>query len=746
MSNPLFQVMTYGAVVLTLVFGGAVQSAEIGKSKSINQPLAQSSSPYLRSHKRDLVRWHLWSDETFELARKADKPVLVSFGYTACHWCHVMQETHFNDVEMAKHINEEFIPVLVDRERRIALDELYLLVTEALTQQAGWPNTVFLNADREPYYATTYVPKDQFGEILDAVVTAWTSDRNSIEKEADRLAGVLNAYTTRKEKAATLSETMLHNTAREIASQFDRNFGGMGQQAKFYRQPLLMFLLQQAEKNQDGDLLEPVAYTLQSMLSGGVNDQIAGGFHRYSVDPAWLVPHFEKMLYDQGQLAELYTRAYQLTALPQFKTTAIRTLNYVLDDLTAPHGGFWSTRDADSEGEEGTFYVWTPEQLTAILGKNDAEFAIRLFGVIPGGEFEGKVVLNLYQATSGDEKRLNRVLDRLADVRKTRIHPVRDEKTVVSWNGLTISAFSRAGNLFDEPQFIEAARRAGEFIWKTMRLEDGRLNRIYFQGKAEIAGELDDYAHLARGYIALFDATADRVWLDRAVNLEAAMARYFSDPEAGDYYSTKTADGFGRFKPRRDIDLPSGNGVVLEVLLALSKRTGKANYVHKAERLIADISGIAAANPQGSGSLLAGAHRLKQGETGIVQYGGEGAVRVEARVRPGTDKVKFRLTIAEGWHINAAKPLDDNFIATSLTVKDGSNAPAAPVLFPKPTVKSLSFNNEPLALFENEVELSVDLSQQKGSVVSASLEIQACSDRLCLFPEKITMSLPRLSP
>lgn len=732
--RPLF--LTVVLFVLSL----AIAHAEIGKAATENPRLINSSSPYLKAHSRDLVRWYAWEEATFERARKLDLPLMVSFGYNACHWCHVMQETHFNNEDIAKTINEKFVPVLVDRERRTALDELYLLVTEALTQQSGWPNTVFIHPDQKPFYATTFVLPERFTRILAATNEAWQNDRASLVKEAGKLSDVLNQFATRKEQSKQITPEVLATNASAIAERFDPFYGGTGDTAKFYRQPLLMFLLQQMERDGDAAIGEALERTLQAIMAGGVQDHLAGGFHRYSVDPAWLVPHFEKMLYDQAQLAELYAQAYRVTGGSNYAYTARKTLDYILADLTSPEGGFYSTRDADSEGEEGTFYVWTTEQLEEVLGQEDAKFAKEVFGIIPEGDFADKVILNFYNSADADPARLDGILSRLAVARGTRQRPVRDEKIVAAWNGLTIAAMARGGVVLNEPKYLEAATKAAQFIWASMRSSTGDLMRIAFAGVSEIEAELDDFAQVARGFLFLYDATADRVWLMRTGELVDEMLERFQDPVAGDFYATQKTTGFGRFKSRRDIDIASGNGAALDVIGRMARRTQRSEYKRQAERISATLSGIALSSPEGGTSILAAADRFVRGETGMVQYAGDG--NVQARVIPGDDgrSATVRLTIAPGWHVNAQTPLEEFLVPTRLEMFANGKTASAKTRFPQSVTKSLTFNKRPLALLEGVVDIEVAMQDSTVALPAtaiAAIDVQTCSDRICLLPETL---------
>ncbi len=728
-----------GLFVLTLVTflpaHPSLAAANTKTSQIKNPRLVSASSPYLRLHASDLVKWHTWSDETFALARKLNRPLLVSFGYTACHWCHVMQETHFNVERIAKAINDKYIPVIVDRERRPELDETYMLVTEALTQRGGWPNTVFMTPDRKPFYGTGYIPASDFSRLLGAITEGWEQRKGELVSEAERLSKVLQRYLTRREGARELKPEVITQAADMLVKQFDEFVGGLGNGPKFFQPTVLMFLLQQAERNNDTAALSAVETTLQAIASGGIHDQIEGGLHRYAVDPAWRVPHFEKMLYDQASMTAVYVEAYRITGKQEYGRMASKIADYVLNDLTSPEGGFYATRDADSEGEEGTFYVWSDKQLVEILGKDDAAYAVRIFEVVPDGEMAGKIILNRDQIRNQTVPRVERILAKLAAARQARTKPQRDEKIVVSWNGLMISALARAGLILGNQKYSQAAITAGQFLWDNLRDKQGNLMRSYFSGRAEVKAELVDYAFLANSFIHLHDLTGKAIWLTRAKTLFQTMEEHFADKEAGDYYSSQGTAGFGRLKSRQDSDISSGNGMALDLLVSLTNRTSGTTLARRSERLIAALSGIATKNPTSGASVLMAADRFLRGQNGPVQFAGGGVVRAHAAYTDAQDKLVIRLTVAEGWHINAHKPLEDYLIATDLSITKAGRQHSAVISYPKPQIKRLGFSKNPLALLEGEFQILI--TPQKGSAApyDIKLEIQACSDQVCLTPD-----------
>jgi uncharacterized protein YyaL (SSP411 family) len=735
--RPVLSALAVGLIVLN----ASLASAGFKGEGEDNPRMSSSSSPYLRSHSNDLVRWYGWGEKAVKRAKKLKRPLFVSFGYTACHWCHVMQEKHFNNADIAKTLNEQFVPVLVDREQHTAIDDSYMLVTEILTQRGGWPNNMLLTDGLKPFYGTGYVSPLDFSRLMEGVLNSWNTEKPAVLAEADRLSGVLGEYLNRAAEAANLTPQLMADAAKSLAGQFDVFNGGLGEGPRFFRPTVLSFMLQQAERTGDKDVLDAVERTLQSGLSGGIHDHIEGGFHRYAVDPGWRVPHFEKMLNDQALVTQVYLTAYRLTGKPEYAATARKTLNYILADLTSPEGGFYTSRDADSEGEEGTYYVWTPEQLEEILGAEDAAFALETFGLIADGDMAGKVILNLDGVRNQSVPKLAPVMAKLAAARKMRAKPVRDEKILANWNGMVISTLAQASLVFGADGYSKAAAKAGEYIWSTMHDADGILHRSRFDGENDVEGELDDYAQMAQGFLLLHDATGDDKWLERAGQLVEKMRANFQDTANGDFYGTRQAAGFARTKPRSDVDQPSGNGAALDAIVGLAHRAGTPELRRSAEQAIASLSGIAAGSATSGASILSASDNFLHGQQGILQYAGHGVV--QARLIPGPDskKLTIRLQVADGWHINSHKPLEDFLVATKLNIAGGN---AAHVTYPQPEIKILAFNQKPMALLENDVELVASFDTPLSGTIKAVLQVQTCSDQICLLPEtlKLTMALP----
>ncbi|MDH3579424.1 MAG: thioredoxin domain-containing protein, partial [Hyphomicrobiales bacterium] len=455
-----------------------------GEARKANR-LINEASPYLRQHAYNPVDWYPWGAEAFKKAKQENKPIFLSVGYSTCHWCHVMERESYSDADIARVINTNFVAIKVDRERRPDVDETYMLATQLISRSGGWPNNVFMTPERKPFYGGTYFPPDAFKSLLVQVAGIWRDEQNTLEKDADNIANAINTIMTRRVEAAEITPKVLKAATQAIVKNLDEFHGGFMETLKFPQEAVQMFLLRQAEKYDDKDALNAVTLTLDNLLNGGIQDHAGGGFHRYAVDPQWRVPHFEKMLYNQALMTQVLVRAYRITGTARYAAAARRTLDYVLDDMTASHGGFFSARDADSGEEEGTFYVWRPEQLEKALSPEDAKFARDVFGVSLIGNFEGQTtVLHLAKtpaewaaelkiSEAAFTTRLDAIRRTLAKTRASREAPLRDEKIVTAWNGMMIAAFAEAAAVLSEDKYRDAALKAATFIWDNIREGDG---------------------------------------------------------------------------------------------------------------------------------------------------------------------------------------------------------------------------------------------------------------------------------
>jgi uncharacterized protein YyaL (SSP411 family) len=593
--------------------------------------LIHEKSPYLLQHAYNPVDWHPWSDEAFEKAKEQDKPVFVSIGYSSCHWCHVMEKESFEDEEVAALINQAFICVKVDREERPDLDSAYMSVCQAMGRNCGWPLHIIMTPDKNPFFAASYIPKtSRFGltgmmDLIPQIEEVWKTRRAELEnlgQDIKRRIEIFEKRTPGKE----LGKDVLDDAYERLTLNFDEQNGGFGRAPKFPTPHNLLFLLRYWNRTKEKNALAMTEKTLRAMRLGGIFDQIGFGFHRYSTDEHWLVPHFEKMLYDQALLALAYTEAYQATGAGKFRLTAKEVLEYVLRDLASPEGGFYAAEDADSEGEEGKFYLWTEEEQRKALAPEDAALAVKLFTVEAEGNYgeaiqkrNGENILHfakpLEQLASEshitiDELivRLGRIQKSLFETRQKRIRPSVDDKILADWNGLMIAALARASHVFSEPRYLQAAVKAANFILENMTSPSGTVYHRYAKGEKAIEGFLDDYAFLAWGLIEVYEARFEEKYLQKSVELTKMMiAGFWDERDGGFYFTAKGAENpMPRKKEVYDGALPSGNSVALLNLLRLARLTGDSSYEGLASQLVKVFSEDVASAPAAHTFLLLG--------------------------------------------------------------------------------------------------------------------------------------------
>jgi len=562
--------------------------------------LSQEKSPYLLQHADNPVEWYPWSEEAFEKARKEDKPIFLSIGYSTCHWCHVMAHESFEDSEVAKLMNEVFVSIKVDREERPDIDKIYMTVCQMMTGQGGWPLTIIMTPDKKPFFAGTYFPKtSRFGRIgiidlISRIKTMWNTEKEKILESADHITFTLNNMTN-EAPGEKINKKTLRKAYEQLSAQFDKNFGGFGTRPKFPTPHNLVFLLRYWNRTKDVYALKMVEKALQYMRKGGIYDQIGFGIHRYSTDQKWLVPHFEKMLYDQAFVSIAYLEAYQATKKEIYANTAREIFSYVLRDMTSPEGGFYSAEDADSEGEEGKFYVWSEEEIQKILEEDDAEYIFQKYNTRKEGNFleeatqrrTGHNILHLQTLDVINSPRLEKLREKLFNRREKRIHPSKDDKILTDWNGLMIAALAKGGQILNEKIYIEAAQKAANFIIKAMKNADDRLLHRYRDSEAEILAYLDDYAFFIWGLIELYEATFDTEYLKTALDLNNELIMHFWDNDiAGFYFYPDDGEQLiSRQKEIYDGAIPSGNSIAMSNLLRLSYITGDTDLEKKADLL-----------------------------------------------------------------------------------------------------------------------------------------------------------------
>jgi uncharacterized protein YyaL (SSP411 family) len=585
--------------------------------------LIHETSPYLLQHAHNPVDWYPWGDEAFQRARAEDKPVLLSVGYSSCHWCHVMAHESFEDASTAQLMNEQFVNIKVDREERPDVDTIYMRAVVGMTGRGGWPLTVFLTPEGQPFFGGTYFPPESrhglpaFRQVLLSVSRSYRERKDEITRSAQNtVAHIVSQDLSSSPPDLELSPVILDQAVRKLSQQFDATHGGFGGAPKFPQSMVLEFLLREFHRSGNTLALRIVERSLEKMARGGIYDQLGGGFHRYSVDERWLVPHFEKMLYDNALLARLYLHAFHATRKPLYRRIAEETLEYVSREKTSPEGGFYSAQDADSEGEEGKFFVWTPNEIKAVLGNEEGELVCQYFGVIEGGNFEGRSVLSVPRdldvvahlagvATEQLEETVARGRQRLLAARQERVPPARDDKIIVSWNGLMLASFAEAARVLEDERYRDIAIRNAQFLLRELHT-DGQLYRTHNAGQARTNGYLEDYACLSHGLLTLYEATFDERWFLEARSLADEMIARFKDPLGAGFYDTDGEEAlFTRPRSWEDGALPSGNSMAADVLLRLFALTGDSKYEDLARDVLAAMSAAVAQHPLAFGHLLA---------------------------------------------------------------------------------------------------------------------------------------------
>ncbi|MBI2804789.1 MAG: thioredoxin domain-containing protein [Planctomycetes bacterium] len=595
--------------------------------------LIDETSPYLKQHAYNPVDWFPWGPEALAESKRLDRPIFLSIGYSACHWCHVMEHESFEDPEVGALLKEHFISVKVDREERPDLDQIYMAAVQLLTQRGGWPMSVFLTPDLKPFFGGTYFPPDDrhgmpsFRRLVTALADAWKNRRGEIDASSGQIGTAIQesmqiASPSRSGREVGgedgLTADLLRGATRMLERAFDSRHGGFGAAPKFPHPMELRLLLRIAKRFGDQAALNMAQKTLHEMAMGGMYDQLGGGFHRYSTDERWLVPHFEKMLYDNALLTMAYLEAYQVTGIAYYRQITEETLAYVLREMTSPQGAFYSTQDADSEGVEGKFFVWTVKEIEAILGLDDGKLFCSIYDVTSLGNWEGHNILHLSRPLEVDAKmlalpalelqtRLMGCREKLLKIRGKRIWPARDEKILTAWNGLMIASFAKAAQVLEKPEYAQAAARASDFILTTMRKADGRLWRTTLgDAPAKLDAYLEDYAYFLDALVTLYEATFEQRWIESARSLAGVMIEQFwDDAEGGFFYTGKDHETLiARGKDPHDNATPSGNSMAVTALLRLAKLTGDKDLFDKAERTLQLFRGLMERSPMAAGQML----------------------------------------------------------------------------------------------------------------------------------------------
>lgn len=767
--------------------------------KYTNQ-LVNETSPYLLQHAHNPVNWYPWGDEAFAKAKRENKPVFLSVGYSTCYWCHVMEKESFEDPEVAAVLNKHCIAIKVDREERPDIDEQYMLATQLINQRGGWPNSVWLTPDGKPWMAGTYFPKDRFISVLDQLAEIWKTRREEVDRQAEALAQASErANQPPTSDDVQLSADLVDRAAQAFARRFDRLRGGFGDAPKFPPHGILQLLIRQYQVIKDPMLLRPVTDTLDAMWRGGIHDHIGGGFHRYSTDAEWLLPHFEKMLYDNAQLLRAYTDGYQLTQNPTYKVAVADIYGWVQREMTSPDGAFYSALDSGEVGKEGEAYVWSLQKLNEVLSPDAAQLYAQVYHFEEAGNFKeestghrtGTNIPHLKQSLSDIAKQrgvadadlqqqLSEIQSRLLQERQTWPQPHKDDKVLTSWNALIIGALAHAGHVLQEPQYTEAAAQAADFILTSM-VRDGQLLRSYRNGQAKLPGFLDDYAYFIQALLDLHQATDDARWLTSAEQFAKILLEDFQDPIRGDFYFT-TSDHEDLLVRSRHLtgggNMPNPNGVAAQVLVTLAARTGNAMYREAAQKTLQSLAGMMFQQPHASEDLLVATSRLLADETkgsdsmaagsSASQADGQITKRVppvlitvqttpaaaaaDAKDQGPSFEVTVTLNIDEGWHLYGENPDADFLQPSSVVANAHPQLVIGEVQKPTPDRKVDPILKRELNTYSEQIRFRIPVTRRSTAAESATeppqlaltIVTQACDSSRCLPPAttKLQIALP----
>jgi hypothetical protein len=723
--------------------------------------LARETSPYLRLHAYNPVDWYPWGAEALTRAREEDRPIFLSVGYSTCYWCHVMERESFSDAAIASRMNRGFVNIKLDREERPDLDEIYMAATQVLSGQGGWPNSLFLTPDLKPFFAGTYFPPDDrsgrpgFPRVLESMEQAWTQRRGDVEEQAASVARALEHYLEERVEPGVRppSGGAVHRSLADLADRFDEEWGGFGSAPKFPT-PSNLYLLQElaGESEEAAGMLRA---TLDQMARGGIYDQLGGGFHRYATDTEWRIPHFEKMLYDNALLLDLYSAEAVRTGDSQAERVAREVFAYLGREMTSPEGALWSAQDAETDGDEGAFFVWTREELRALLGEEDFGFLAPVYGFEGAPFFEGdRYVLHLPKRL--EERARERRLEgeaflaeleplrrRLFDARGRRERPLVDDKVLADWNGMAIFGLARAGARLNDRRMIRAAERAASFVLTELRSSDGGLLHVWREGEAKIPAFLADYAHLLRGSMALYEATGDSAWLSAAAGLAEEQVDRLGDPRGGFYTAAASGDVLFRSKEVFDGATPGANAVAVLGLLELAERSGDARWLAQAEGALRYFANLVERHPEAVRSMALAARRYEALTAGAAPSGEHSRPRAETASQTpevvsleleaaapdsgGVREVALTAHIAGGWHLDGVRLA-------------GRDVEILEATLPQGVERELAAGQPPVHVLEGEVRFEARV-RSTGEQPRLILHYQPCDDRRCLAPTTALIDL-----
>ncbi|MDE2724962.1 MAG: DUF255 domain-containing protein [Gemmatimonadota bacterium] len=720
--------------------------------------LSRELSPYLRLHAHNPVDWYPWGEEALAKARREDKPIFLSVGYSSCYWCHVMERLVFSDPDIAHLMNQFFVNIKVDREERPDIDEIYMTATQLMTGHGGWPNSVFLTPDLKPFFAGTYFPPEDshgrpgFPRVIQALHVAWQEKREELEKQADQISQSIARIHATRAVSEKVEGDLIGKAIDHIENRFDPVNGGLGTAPKFPPDHALNLLLTAYRQDSQAKYLAMVEQTLLHMALGGIRDHLGGGFHRYATDAQWRVPHFEKMLYNQTLLTHNFLRAYQITNKTAYRIAAEEILDFISREMTDSKGGFYSAIDAETEAEEGAYYTWTEQEIRQTL-KKDADFFLSCYALAPMPEGSAGVIYKTDTDSALSIRhqidvttlhaRLSPLKEKLLNARSQRTRPLLDDKIITAWNGLMIGAYARAYEILGHPEYLKVAQKAADFIRNNLRNANGDLYRIYREGQRKGDAYQEDYAFLIDGLLHLYRATHSARYLQDALSLSERMHTAFWDTLNGGYFLTRNQNEMiVRTKSFYDSALPSGNAVALHVLWELRTLTQNPLYAQRALALTNSFAPLAENTP---GALLHFIHGTMMASSPIATLSPDSLVTASATTLPpdsaNTLKVNVRLNITSGWHIQASNPTDDYLIPTRLSL-DTDIAEITQIDYPPPDDLQFPFAERAIAVYTDSVNVPLTLSfKNRSQNLSLLLTYQACDSTRCLSPQTQRIAL-----
>ncbi|WP_190600723.1 thioredoxin domain-containing protein [Candidatus Vesicomyidisocius sp. SY067_SCS001] len=710
-----------------------------GRAKFVNH-LILTSSPYLLQHAHNPVNWYEFSDEAFDKAKHENKPIFISIGYATCHWCHVMEKESFDNIEVATFLNQYFIAIKVDREIRPDIDNAYMNVSQLLNGSGGWPLNAILLPNGKAFFAGTYFPRNKLLDILAQVQNLWENKENELNKQANKISQTLNQ--SKATSNQIVNDHIIIKSIEAILNDFDELKGGFGQAPKFPHESTLLLLINEQRRNPSENKLNAITTTLDTMASGGLYDVIGGGFHRYSTDNSWLVPHFEKMLYNQAQLSLVYTHAYTLTKKPLYKRISKKTLDYTLTEMQDTSNGFFSATDADSQNEEGVFFIWSIDELNDIFTQQELEQFKQWFDLSSNTDFKkGHIIRfkNINNINPKDNKIINILLDKLYQIRNKRLSPLTDNKILLSWNALMVQSLLEAGEAFNEGKYTKLGINLANYL-HTHFNKNNHLYRVSIDSKLGTLALFEDYAYLSNAYLSVFDQTNDKKWLDRVITLVNVMNEKFWDKQYHGfninhntkYLTTNQKEGF-------DGAIPSTNAIAYKVLTKLSSRIHVDDFKQQATQLLNSFAKQINQNPSNYTSFILGINNQLNEEMNPIQTIYKGHIRIHSRFH--NNQLLINLELQPLWHINSNKPLQDSLIATKIINTNTDYWTINHVIYPQDELINLDFTKEKISIYRGKIQIQVALTNNTKQYRPPTLQLtlQGCSNKACLTPKTITI-------